>query len=207
MEDGNDDEALARIAGDDRQRGIHRGGSTYADRRQLAEILRQQRRTEQGENLSADVGKQGDGSQLGTTVLRDEDARQRVVSEARTDGETVGELTVSQNQGGSRASSQGSQDGHHRQHHQSGIHLSETLQDRSIATDADTHAEHQAAEGIIAHVARQETGRNHIPHSHDDAQHEEAYDNQTTFHFQPPFCRHISTMPTQRLHYPDFRLS
>ena len=34
-----------------------------------------------------------------------------------------------------------------------------------------------AAEGIIAHVARQETGRNHIPHSHDDAQHEEAYDN------------------------------
>ena len=76
MEDGNDDEALARIAGDDRQRGIHRGGSTYADRRKLAEILRQQRRTKKGENLTADVGKQGDGSQLGTPILRDEDARQ-----------------------------------------------------------------------------------------------------------------------------------
>ena len=76
MEDGNDNETLSRIAGDDRQRGIHRGGSTHADRRQLAEILRQQGRTEQGENLTEDVGKQGDGSQLGTPILRDEDARQ-----------------------------------------------------------------------------------------------------------------------------------
>ena len=76
VEDGNDDEALARIAGDDRQRGIHRGGSTYADRCQLAEILRQQGRTKKGENLTEDIGKQGDGSQLGTPILRDEDARQ-----------------------------------------------------------------------------------------------------------------------------------
>lgn len=41
----------------------------------LAEILRQQRRTKQGENLTEDVGKQGDGW-LGLTILRDEDARQ-----------------------------------------------------------------------------------------------------------------------------------
>ena len=56
MEDGNDDEALARTAGDDGQRGIHRGGATYADRCQFAEIPSQQRSTQQGENLAADVG-------------------------------------------------------------------------------------------------------------------------------------------------------
>ena len=76
MKDGNDDEVLSRHAGNNRQRSIHCGGATYADRCQLAEILRQQGRTEQGENLTEDVGKQGDGSQLGTPILRDEDARQ-----------------------------------------------------------------------------------------------------------------------------------
>lgn len=96
MEDGNDNETLSRIAGDDRQRGIHRGGATNADRRQLAEILRQQRRTQQGKNLTADVGKQSYGSQLGTPILSDEDTGQRVVSEARTDGKTVGEQAMSQ---------------------------------------------------------------------------------------------------------------
>ena len=189
MEDGNDNETLSRIAGDDRQRGIHRGGATNADRRQLAEILRQQRRTQQGKNLTADVGKQSYGSQLGTPILSDEDTGQRVVSEARTDGKTVGEQAMSQKQRGSSTSSQGSENGHHRQHHQSGIHLSETFQYRSIATDTDTHAEHQAAERIIAHITRHETGRNHITQSNDDAQHEETNDNQTTFHFPTSFLQ------------------
>ena len=75
MEDGNDDEALARTAGDDGQRGIHRGGATYADRCQFAEIPSQQRSTQQGENLAADVGKKGDGSQFGAPVFGDEDTR------------------------------------------------------------------------------------------------------------------------------------
>ena len=43
MEDGNDDETLARISGDDWQRCIHGRGSTYTDRCQFAEVFCQQR--------------------------------------------------------------------------------------------------------------------------------------------------------------------
>lgn len=43
MKDGNDDEVLSRHAGNNRQRSIHCGGTTYADRCQFTEISRQQR--------------------------------------------------------------------------------------------------------------------------------------------------------------------
>ena len=82
MEDGNDDETLARISGDDCQRFIHSRGSTYADRCQFAEVFCQQRSTQQGENLAADVGKKGDGAQFGAPVFGDEDTRKRVISES-----------------------------------------------------------------------------------------------------------------------------
>lgn len=82
MEDGNDDETLARISGDDRQRCIHGRSSTYTDRCQFAEVFCQQRSTQQGENLAADVGKKGDGSQFGAPVFGDEDTRKRVISES-----------------------------------------------------------------------------------------------------------------------------
>ena len=82
MEDGNDDETLARISGDDWQRCIHGRGSTYTDRCQFAEVFCQQRSTQQGENLAADVGKKGDGSQFGAPVFGDEDTRKRVISES-----------------------------------------------------------------------------------------------------------------------------
>ncbi len=157
MEDGNDDETLARTAGDNRQRGIHRRGSSHTDWCQLAEILYQQRRTEQGENLSADICQQGYRTQLRSTILRDKDTRQRVISESRTYRQTVRQLAMTQQQGSCSASGKGAQDCHHRQHHQSGIHLSETLQHRSITSDADSHTEHQAAKRIIAHVAIQQT--------------------------------------------------
>lgn len=42
----------------------------------------QQRSTQQGENLAADVGKKGDGSQFGAPVFGDEDTRKRVISES-----------------------------------------------------------------------------------------------------------------------------
>ena len=160
MEDGNDDETLARTAGDNRQRGIHRRGSSHTDRCQLAEIPYQQRRTEQGENLSADICQQGYRPQLRSTILRDKDTRQRVISESRTYSQTVRQLAMTQQQGSCSASGKGAQDCHHRQHHQSGIHLSETLQHRSITSDADSHTEHQAAKRTIAHVAIQQPGWN-----------------------------------------------
>ena len=188
MEDGNDDETLARTAGDNRQRGIHRRGSSHTDWCQLAEILYQQRRTEQGENLSADICQQGYRTQLRSTILRDEDTRQRVISESRTYSQTVRQLAMTQQQGSCSASGKGAQDCHHRQHHQSGIHLPEILQHRSITSDADSHTEHQAAKCIIAHVAIQQPGWNHIANTHDDAQHKEAHDNQATLHPSPPFC-------------------
>ena len=75
MEDGNDDETLARISGDDWQRCIHGRGSTYTDRCQFAEVFCQQRSTQQGENLAEDVGKKGDSSQFGAPVFGDEDTR------------------------------------------------------------------------------------------------------------------------------------
>ena len=56
-----------------------------------------------------------------------------------------------------------------------------------VATDADTYAEHQAAECTIAHVAVQKTCRNHITQAYDDTQNKEANDNQTAFHALPPF--------------------
>ena len=117
MEDGNDDETLARTAGDNRQRGIHRRGSTHTDWCQLAKIFHQQRRTEQGEYLSADISQQGYRAQLRSTILRDEDARQRVIPESRTYCQTIRQLAMSQQQGSRSASGKGAQDSHHRQHH------------------------------------------------------------------------------------------
>ena len=96
MEDGHDDETLTRITGNDGEGSVHRGGTTYADRCQSSKILRQQWGTQQGENLSADVGKQSDGTKFCPTVLGDEDARQRVVAESRTYRQTVGKLTMPQ---------------------------------------------------------------------------------------------------------------
>ena len=198
MEDGNNDETLARTAGDNRQRGIHRRGTTHANGSQLAKILCQQGRTEQGDNFSADISQQGYRAQFRSTILRDEDTRQRVIPKSRTYRQTIRQLSVSQHQGSSGTSRQGSQDCHHRQQHQSGIHLPETLQYRSIATYADAHAEHQAAKRYITHVAIQQPGRNYIANAHDNAQHKEAHDNQATLHGLPPFFHNAqakSTLP------------
>ena len=96
MEDGNDDETLARTAGDNRQRGIHRRGTTHANGSQLAKILRQQGRTEQSEYLSADISQQGYRAQFRSTILRDEDTRQRVIPKSRTDGKAVEEMAMGQ---------------------------------------------------------------------------------------------------------------
>ena len=75
MEQREQHEVLAAAACNDGQRGVHRRGAAARDRGEGTEESYQQRCSQQGEDLTDDICQQGDGSQVGTAVLGDEDAR------------------------------------------------------------------------------------------------------------------------------------
>lgn len=82
VEDGDNHQFLAAVAGDDGQGGVHCGGAAYRDGSQLAEPAHQQRGGKQGNDFAQDIAQQGDGSHFGTFIFGDDDAGQRVVAEA-----------------------------------------------------------------------------------------------------------------------------
>ena len=98
MEDGNYDKLLSGCPCDDGQCGVHRRGSSGRDGGKVSEPSYQQRGGQQCQNLPADIGKQGDGAQLGSLVFGNEDAGERVIAESRAYGQTVRYRTVCQNQ-------------------------------------------------------------------------------------------------------------
>ena len=69
VKDGDEHQVFPAITGDDRQGGIHRGGSPGAYRRQSAEITDEERRAQQGEYLPEYIGDQGDRTQLGRQAI------------------------------------------------------------------------------------------------------------------------------------------
>ena len=81
----------------------------------------QQRGGQQCQNLPADIGKQGDGAQLGSLVFGNEDTGERVIAESRAYGQTVRYRTVCQNQTDGCRTCQCSQYRHDGQEYQSRI--------------------------------------------------------------------------------------
>ena len=179
VEDGHHDQFLSCRLSDDRQGGVHRGGASGRDGSQPSEPTHQERCTQQRHQLAGNVGQEGDGSRLGSFVFGDEDARQGVVAEARTDGEAVRQAAVRQEQADECRPCQRPDDGRDGQEDQSRIERTEVLQRLRVVAHADTDARHQRAEGIetdaAAHVSRQEP-REAAP----DAQHEEPHDDETS---------------------------
>lgn len=63
-----------------------RCGSSYADGSQRTEKLPEQRSAEQGHEFPQDIIDKGNGTHFRVACLRDEDARQGIVTESGTDG-------------------------------------------------------------------------------------------------------------------------
>ena len=86
VEDGNHYKLLSGCPCDDGQCGVHRRGSSGRDGGKVSEPSYQQRGGQQCQNLPADIGKQGDGAQLGSLVFGNEDTGERVLAESRAYG-------------------------------------------------------------------------------------------------------------------------
>ena len=74
MEKRNQNEIIPAASGDDGQRSVHGRRSTGRDGCQWSEKPHQERCPEQCDNLTNDIGQQGDSAQFRTTILGDEDA-------------------------------------------------------------------------------------------------------------------------------------
>ena len=84
MKDGDNDEALSGALRDDGQGGVHRCGTARRDGSEVAEPSYHQRSTEQGHDFTGNIREQGYRTQFRSFIFGDEDARQRIVAEART---------------------------------------------------------------------------------------------------------------------------
>ena len=89
MINGKGDEGLSARAGYYRKSGVPRCGSSYADGSQRTEKLPEQRSAEQGHEFPQDIIDKGNGTHFRVACLRDEDARQGIVTEPRTDSQTI----------------------------------------------------------------------------------------------------------------------
>lgn len=100
VEDRQNNVSIARRARDDGQRGIHRCSPSGGDWRKVAEPTGEQRCAEQRQQFARDVGEQGHSAKFRAAVFGDEDARKRIITEARAYGKAVGKAAVGKEQAG-----------------------------------------------------------------------------------------------------------
>lgn len=182
MKDGDDDKFLSAATGDDGQGGVHRSCAANGDGSQPAEVFHQQRGAQQGGDFAQNVRQQGDGAQLRSFILGDEDAGKGVIPETRPYGHAVRHRAVAEKKAGNGAARQCAQYGHDREKHQPGVERTETLQHIRIIADADAYAEHEAAQGVITQFAVGEVVGDEMIHAAERPYDEERNDDEASFH-------------------------
>jgi len=119
--------------------------------------------------------------------LGDENAGERVIAEAGTNGQRVGEPVCGRQQADSEADCHRAYECAERQKQQPWVGMPERLQDTGVVADADAYAKDQGTESEVTRVALGELRWHEMQQAADSAKNEKSDDDETAFHSCPPF--------------------
>ena len=111
VDDGDSSKLGTADAGDNRERGVGRGGSTDANGGQRTKEAKEQGGKQEGGELAQHVIHQSQGAEFYIAHLGDEHAGEGIVAEAGAHGKPVGHTTTLQQQGHKQGAHPGAKDG------------------------------------------------------------------------------------------------
>ena len=152
MEDGQDDKVATGDEGDDGQRGVHGRGPGDGDWGEATEPPHKPRGAQQGDELADDIGEQGHRAEFGAAILGDEDAGERIVTEACADGKAVGNAVAGKQERGQEYAAECAGDGDEGQEEQTGIDVTDAAEHAGVAADAHADEEHEGAKGVETYI-------------------------------------------------------